>query len=84
MKKVYNLALTKDPPYIYVTNFYTLYLLLSPSIYRVNARGHLNPTPINRVNNAISNTYRLTCKCHTFLETSRFTYLTIFRVNKRG
>ena len=34
----------------------------------------LTPTPINRVNNAISNTYRLTYNCHTILET--------FRVNK--
>ena len=41
-----------------------------PSIYRVNIWGHFNPTPINRVNNAISNTYRLTYKYHTFLETS--------------
>merc|ERR1711973_949830 len=41
-----------------------------PSIYRVNIWGHLNPTPLNRVNNAISNTSRLTYKCHTFLEAS--------------
>ena len=32
--------------------------------------GLFNPTPINRANNVISNTYRLTYKCHTFLETS--------------
>ena len=29
-----------------------------------------NPTPINRVKNTISNTYRLAYKCHTFLEMS--------------
>ena len=45
--------------------------LFKPS-YRglIPRQGDLNPTPINRVNNAISNTYRLTYKCHTFLEMS--------------
>ena len=34
--------------------------------------GNFNPTPIDRVNKSISNlnTYRLTYKCYTFLETS--------------
>ena len=39
-------------------------------LYRINIWGHFNLIPINRVNNAISNTYRFTYKCHTFLETS--------------
>ena len=39
-------------------------------LYRVNIWGYFNPTPINRVNNAISNTNILTYKCHTFLEMS--------------
>ena len=39
-------------------------------LYRINIWGHFNLIPINRVNNAISNTYRFTYKCYTFLETS--------------
>ena len=49
-----------------------------PSIYRVNIWGHFNPTTINRVNNAISNTYRLPYKCHTFLETSWWWWQQLF------
>ena len=41
--------------------------LIAQELYR----SRVNPTPINSVNNAISNTYRLIYKCHAFLEMSR-------------
>ena len=36
--------------------------------------GYFNPTPINRVNNAMLNNHRFTYKCQSFLETSGQTY----------
>ena len=41
-----------------------------PTQHGVNIWGYFKPTPINRVNNAISITNILTYKCHTLLETS--------------
>ena len=66
------LSIKSAPVYTSPTSSYNTFLesLIQPGIYRVNIRGHFNPTPINRVNNAISNAYRLTYKFHTFLEMS--------------
>ena len=57
-----------------------------PSIYRVNTWGHSNPTPINRVNNAISYTYRLTFQVLYLFRNfrTRSTQPTTYRVNTWG